>query len=482
VYATAGNASALVNFTAPLSNGGSEITSYTVTSNPGNLSASGTESPITVNGLDNGTPYTFTVTATTAAGTGSASSATAAVTPQKSSQSITNFTLPAIKTYGDPAITLSATGGASGNPVQFSVVSGPATLNGSSLTFTGAGTVIIKATQAGNAYYEAAPDLQQIITVNKAAASAVLSGLSTTYDGTSKIVTAITTPNGLSYTVSYNSVVTAPTAAGSYPIVVTITDANYSGTATGTLVIAKASPAITWPTASVISLGQPLSDSNLTGGVSTPSGTFAFTTPATTPAIGTSSQEVTFTPGDINNYQTVSGIINVTVVETTLNVTLAGNGTGVVNSDQPDFTCTNGTCSKSFPLSTKVTLLATPSSDSFFGGWTGACSGSDACIVQIDNTKSVTATFSLLPPARLNRATPIYFNTIQAAYDAAISGDVIQLKEGTLVGALNANKAISVTLKGGYTASYGSVSGSTLLQGIVKVRLGTVFMDKIRIK
>jgi uncharacterized protein (TIGR02145 family) len=79
--ATAGNAQAIVTFTAPASNDGSAITGYTVTSSPGGFTGTGSESPITVTGLTNGTAYTFTVTATNANGTGQASSASNSVTP-----------------------------------------------------------------------------------------------------------------------------------------------------------------------------------------------------------------------------------------------------------------------------------------------------------------------------------------------------------------------------------------------------------------
>ena len=73
---------ATVSFTAP-SNNGSTITSYTVTSNPGGISAtlnqadSGT---ITVTGLTINTDYTFTVTATNGIGTSVASAVSNAVT------------------------------------------------------------------------------------------------------------------------------------------------------------------------------------------------------------------------------------------------------------------------------------------------------------------------------------------------------------------------------------------------------------------
>ena len=78
--ATAGDAQATVTFSAPFSDGGSAITSYTATSSPGAMTATGSASPLTVTGLTNGTAYTFTVTATNAIGTGPASAASNSVT------------------------------------------------------------------------------------------------------------------------------------------------------------------------------------------------------------------------------------------------------------------------------------------------------------------------------------------------------------------------------------------------------------------
>jgi hypothetical protein len=81
VSAGAADGQATVSFDAPASNGGAQITSYTVTSSPGGLTAAGAGSPITVTGLANGTTYTFTVTATNSAGTGPTSAASNPVAP-----------------------------------------------------------------------------------------------------------------------------------------------------------------------------------------------------------------------------------------------------------------------------------------------------------------------------------------------------------------------------------------------------------------
>jgi hypothetical protein len=81
VTALGGHARATVTFTAPTNNGGSEITSYIVTSSPGGLTATGPASPITVTGLTNGTAYTFTVTAANAIGTSLSSTPTNSITP-----------------------------------------------------------------------------------------------------------------------------------------------------------------------------------------------------------------------------------------------------------------------------------------------------------------------------------------------------------------------------------------------------------------
>ncbi|MDQ0087591.1 hypothetical protein J2T12_000985 [Paenibacillus anaericanus] len=93
VTAIAGNGTVTVSFDAPSSDGGSPITLYTVTSNPGRFTGMGTTaSPITVTGLTNGTEYTFTVVATNIVGDSVASAASSSVTPVANA-SLSNLTL-----------------------------------------------------------------------------------------------------------------------------------------------------------------------------------------------------------------------------------------------------------------------------------------------------------------------------------------------------------------------------------------------------
>lgn len=83
-------------------------------------------------------------------------------------------------------------------------------------------------------------------TASKAPATLTLDHLAQTYNATPRVVTATTSPPGLSYSVTYDGQPQPPVNAGSYDIVATITDPRYKGTASGTLDVAKAAQAITF--------------------------------------------------------------------------------------------------------------------------------------------------------------------------------------------------------------------------------------------
>ncbi|MDF2936405.1 MAG: coagulation factor 5/8 type domain protein [Paenibacillaceae bacterium] len=86
VTAAASDGQAAVSFTAP-ADGGSPITRYEVVSNPGEITVTGSASPVTVTGLINGVSYTFTVRAVNSEGIGAASEVSNAVVPAAATSS-----------------------------------------------------------------------------------------------------------------------------------------------------------------------------------------------------------------------------------------------------------------------------------------------------------------------------------------------------------------------------------------------------------
>jgi sugar lactone lactonase YvrE len=144
-------------------------------------------------------------------------------------------------------------------PVTFSIASGPGAINGNALSITGAGTVVVAANQSGNQDYAAAPSVTQSLVVNKA--SVALTNLSAT-----------------------------PITYGQQ-----LSKSTLSGSATATIL-----------------------------GVSTTvPGTFAWSSPSLTPAAGSLSESVTFTPTDTADFSTAAGSVTITVSQATPSISLS---------------------------------------------------------------------------------------------------------------------------------------------------------------
>jgi len=83
------------------------------------------------------------------------------------------------------------------------------------------------------------------LTVNRGVAIVTLDSLSATYDGLLHAATATTTPAGRMVAFTYDGAPAPPVDAGSYAVVATVDDADYTGSAVGTLVIAPANAPVT---------------------------------------------------------------------------------------------------------------------------------------------------------------------------------------------------------------------------------------------
>ncbi|MDQ2955681.1 MAG: fibronectin type III domain-containing protein [Actinomycetota bacterium] len=135
--AVAGDAQASVSFTAPASDGGSAITSYTVTSSPGGLSATCPGSPCVVTGLTNGTAYTFTVHATNPVGDSAESVASTSVTPIGAPTAVGGVTATVTDTSATVSFGAPADGGSPIVAYQYSTDNG---LNWITLPTSGSGS------------------------------------------------------------------------------------------------------------------------------------------------------------------------------------------------------------------------------------------------------------------------------------------------------------------------------------------------------
>jgi hypothetical protein len=243
--ATAGDGEASVAFSPPASTGGIAITGYTVTSNPGGFTGTGTASPIMVDGLTNGVAYTFTVTATNVAGTGDPSQPSNSITPAMP-QAIT-FSDPGTQTFGTtPQLTATSD---SLLTVVFSS-STPAvctTTSDGELAFVAAGSCIINADQAGDSSFLPAPRVSHTFSVTAIAPDAPVIGIAVAGDTQASVAFTAPASTGGSPVTTYTVTsspgnVTATGAASPITVAGLQNDTAYTFTVTATTIAGDSDP------------------------------------------------------------------------------------------------------------------------------------------------------------------------------------------------------------------------------------------------
>jgi hypothetical protein len=253
-----------------------------------------------------------------------ATQVTRSVVVNQAAQTV-SFAPPALETYGVAAINLAPYASAtSGLGVSFSVVSGPATISGTTVTITGKGSVVIQASQAGNSNYSGATPVQKTINVSAATLTVTASNMSRAYETANPTFTdAITgfvngdTVSVVSGTAALSTTATLASTVGTYPIASaqgTLAAANYTFVfANGTLTVTQATPAITWATPAPIYCCNPITTTQLNA--TTPvAGTFAYNrTLGEVLPPGSWSITATFTPTDTVDYKTASASVTLVI-------------------------------------------------------------------------------------------------------------------------------------------------------------------------
>jgi hypothetical protein len=260
-------------------------------------------------------------------------------TPAAATPTITFNPSPATQTYGTPisAGSLDATASFNNTALTGGTFAYTTTINsvanqpltpGVTVLPVGNYTITATYTPGSSSYtsaYTTAPYsvTQASLTITWPTASAITYGqtlASSTFTGGSakSAITNATVPGGFAFA----SPTTAP-GAGPQSENVTFTPGDSTDyapvTSSISVLVNKATPTVTWPTASAIISGQTLASSMLTGGsakspitsANVPGG-FTFTYPTTAPT-ATASQSVTFAPGDTTDFNTVIGSVSVTV-------------------------------------------------------------------------------------------------------------------------------------------------------------------------
>ncbi|MCX6883648.1 MAG: MBG domain-containing protein, partial [Verrucomicrobia bacterium] len=156
-------------------------------------------------------------------------------------------------------------------------------------------------------------------TVDKAPATVSLGSLAQTYTGSGLNATATTTPAGMTVNFTYDGSAIAPTNAGSYTVVGTISDDNYYGSATNTMVINKASAIVT-----IGSLAQTYTNGPLPVTTST--------TPANLP-VGVTYNGGAPLPIDVGSYTVVGTINHSNYVGSATNTLVIAKATMLVIAD-----------------------------------------------------------------------------------------------------------------------------------------------------
>jgi hypothetical protein len=224
---------------------------------------------------------------------GPSTSAASSITVSVASQTIT-FSPVASRPYGSAPFTVTASSSlGSSYPVTITVQSGPAVISGGVVSITGAGAVVLQATQAGNTDYGTATATQSFqvtpaqLTVVANSATRVFGAANPAFSGT--VTGAV---GNDSFSESFTTTATSSSNAGSYPIVPAATGpqiANYTANImNGTLTVAGAPSTTTLSAPGTAAYGSGVTlTATVTSTAGTPSGVVTFLSGSTALGVGT---------------------------------------------------------------------------------------------------------------------------------------------------------------------------------------------------
>jgi len=74
------------------------------------------------------------------------------------------------------------------------------------------------------------------------------------------------------------------------------------------------------------------------------------------------------------------------------------------------------------------------------------------------------------------------YSSLQSAYSAASTGNMVQGRAVTIAESINFNRSITVTFQGGYNCDHSAVTGKTIISGNMTISNGTVTMENVQVQ
>jgi hypothetical protein len=307
------------------------------------------------------------------------------INPATGTVTITAGTLT--QTYTGAPLPVSYTAGPGPQAVTVTYTGTGGTLYGPSTTAPSAvGTyTVVAAINAGGNYTGSDTET---LTIAAASASVTLGSLAQTYTGSPMAATYVTTPGGLTASLTYTGTggtvyatsATPPTNAGSYTVAATITSPGYTGSTSGTLVISKATATIALGSLSPTYTGSPLAATAVT----TPLG---LTVNLTYTGTGGTVYPTSSTPPTVVGSYTVAAAIS--------DANYSGSNSGTLNIGKATGSVALTNLSQVYTGSSRpVTVTTTPSGLAYTISYTGTSVvyGPSATAPTGVGTYSVTAT------------------------------------------------------------------------------------------
>src|SRR3984957_13969756 len=202
--------------------------------------------------------------------------------------------------------------------------------------------------------------------------------------------------------VSLTMTQSASTVAPGSNLTYTLTAANLGPNDTTNVIVTEALPALTTLVSATPSQGSACTGTttltcNLGSVANAAQATLTIVVTIAANATGTVTNSASVVsdlpdPNMANNTATISATVGA-ATNFALTVTEAGTGTGTVTSAPAGINCGTA-CTANFASGTMVTLTAAAATGSTFAGWSGACTGTGACVVTVTAAAAVTATFN----------------------------------------------------------------------------------------